>query len=105
MTVARNMPMSKKSAELQYEDRSIELAVIEGSEGERAVDINKLRDTTGLVTIDNGFMNTASTTSAVTFLDGEQDAGDFGHSGSVCNPAIEVSSQMLRAPVSSTNGT
>ncbi|RZA13484.1 MAG: citrate synthase [Proteobacteria bacterium] len=50
----------------------MELPVTEGSEGERGLDINKLRDATGLVTIDNGFMNTAATSSAVTFLDGEK---------------------------------
>lgn len=61
-----------KPAELHYEGRPIELPIIEGTEQEKAIDINKLRDSTGLVTIDNGFMNTASTTSAITFLDGEK---------------------------------
>src|SRR6202451_1131173 len=43
-----------------------------GSEGEKAVDISSLRAKTGLVTIDPAYMNTASTKSAITFLDGEQ---------------------------------
>ncbi|RZA10924.1 MAG: citrate (Si)-synthase, partial [Proteobacteria bacterium] len=72
MTVAGKMPMTSKPAELNYDGHKIEFAVTEGSEGERGIDINKLRDATGLVTIDNGFMNTAATSSAVTFLDGEK---------------------------------
>ncbi len=53
-------------------DQEIELPVIEGSEQERALDISRLRATTGLVTLDEGYVNTGSTTSAVTFLDGEK---------------------------------
>ena len=64
--------MTIKPAELHFGGEKIELPVTEGSEGERGLDINKLRDATGLVTIDNGFMNTAATSSAVTFLDGEK---------------------------------
>lgn len=72
MTVASKMPMTNKPAELHYDGHTIELPVTEGSENERGLDINKLRDATGLVTLDNGFMNTAATSSAVTFLDGEK---------------------------------
>ena len=72
MTVARKITMTSKPAELHFDGQTIELPVTEGSENERGLDINKLRDATGLVTIDNGFMNTASTNSAVTFLDGEK---------------------------------
>src|SRR5205823_11704823 len=50
----------------------LDLQVIEGTEGERAVDISDLRGKTGVVTLDPAFMNTASTQSAVTFLDGER---------------------------------
>ena len=53
-------------------DQSIELPVIEGTEKERALDIASLRAKTGYVALDPAFMNTASTTSAITFLDGEQ---------------------------------
>ena len=59
-------------AELKVDSKSLELPVIEGTEGERAVDIGKLRAQTGYVTIDPAFVNTASTTSAITFLDGEK---------------------------------
>ena len=43
-----------------------------GSEGEKGLDISKLRAATGTVTVDNGFVNTASCTSAITFLNGEE---------------------------------
>jgi citrate synthase len=72
MTVARKMPMTKDSAEITYGGRTLELPVLEGSEGELGLDINKLRQDTGLVTLDHGFMNTASCVSAITFLDGER---------------------------------
>jgi citrate synthase len=55
-----------------YEDQEIELPVVEGSEGERAINIATLRKGTGLVTLDEGFVNTGSTRSAITFLDGER---------------------------------
>jgi citrate synthase len=61
-----------ESIKVRIGDQEIELPVIEGSEGERALDISKLRAQTGLITIDDGFMNTASTRSAITFLDGEK---------------------------------
>lgn len=57
---------------LKYEDREIELPVVEGSEGERGIDISTLRKDTGMVTLDEGFVNTGSTRSAITFLDGEK---------------------------------
>lgn len=53
-------------------DQEIELPVVEGSEGERAIDISRLRSTTGLITLDEGFVNTGSTRSAITYLDGEK---------------------------------
>ena len=64
--------MEKKTAILKLDGKEIELPVIEGSEGELAVDISELRAKTGLITLDNGYMNTGSCLSAVTFLDGER---------------------------------
>jgi len=58
-------------AELTIDGKTYQLPVIEGSEGEKAVDITKLRAQTGLVTLDSGFKNTGSTTSGITFLNGE----------------------------------
>ncbi len=59
-------------AQLNVNGTAIELPVVTGTEGERAVDIAQLRNKTGYVTLDPAFMNTASTTSAITYLDGEQ---------------------------------
>ncbi|HEV8321251.1 MAG TPA: citrate synthase [Myxococcota bacterium] len=62
--------MSDK-ATLTYGGKTYEIPVLTGSEGEKALDIAKLRQDTGLVTIDPGFGNTAACTSDITFLDGE----------------------------------
>ena len=61
-----------KKVEISFQDEKIELPVIIGSENEQAVDISKLRSQTGLITLDRGFKNTGSTTSSITFLDGER---------------------------------
>jgi citrate synthase len=62
-----------ETAELNLPDgKSITLPVFEGTEHEKAVDIGKLRDTTGYVTLDSGYKNTGATKSAITFLDGEE---------------------------------
>ena len=60
------------AARLHVLDQDLEYPVIEGSEGERAIDIKSLRADTGLITLDEGFVNTGSTRSAITYLDGEQ---------------------------------
>jgi citrate synthase len=59
-------------ARLDLGDKSIELPIIEGTEGEMAIDISLLRSTTGYITLDNGLGNTGSCQSEVTFLDGEE---------------------------------
>ncbi len=61
-----------EGATLKYNDQEIELPVVVGTEDERGIDIGKLRGSTGLITLDPGYVNTGSTTSAVTFLDGEK---------------------------------
>ncbi len=61
------------TVEIKLSDtQKIDCPIITGSEGEKAIDIAQLRAKTGLVTIDPAFMNTASTKSAITFLDGEK---------------------------------
>ena len=60
------------TAELILDGKSYQFPVIEGTENEKAIDISKLRDLTGYITIDSGFKNTGSTKSAITFLDGEE---------------------------------
>jgi citrate synthase len=61
-----------ETAQLKIGDKTYDLPVIEGTENEKALDISKLRDLTGYVTLDVGYKNTGATKSAITFLDGEQ---------------------------------
>ena len=63
--------MSEKAI-LTVAGKTIELPVIEGTEGEKAIDITSLRNLTGYITLDPGFANTGSTTSSITFMDGEK---------------------------------
>ncbi len=60
-----------EAAQLKLGDKTYDLPVIEGTEAEKAIDISKLRDQTGYVTLDIGYKNTGATQSAITFLDGE----------------------------------
>jgi citrate synthase len=60
-----------ETATLRIGDRTIELPIVVGSEGERALDIRKLRAETGYVTLDPGYANTGSCKSAITFIDGD----------------------------------
>ncbi|MHC4459650.1 MAG: citrate/2-methylcitrate synthase, partial [Planctomycetota bacterium] len=57
---------------LTYGDKTYTLPVVVGSEGEKAIDISKLRQETGFITLDPGYANTGSCTSAITFMDGER---------------------------------
>jgi citrate synthase len=59
-------------AELKLDGKTYQLPVVTGSENEKAIDINNLRDLTGYITIDSGYKNTGATKSAITFLDGEE---------------------------------
>jgi citrate synthase len=61
-----------ENAEIKAGSAVLNVPVIVGSENERALDIQQLRGKTGLVTLDPAFMNTASTKSAITYLDGEK---------------------------------
>ncbi len=61
-----------KTAELRLDGKSCQLPIIEGTERERAVDISALRDLTGYITLDDGYGNTGSCRSQITFIDGEQ---------------------------------
>lgn len=53
-------------------EQTVELPTVTGTENEKAIDIASLRSKTGYVCLDPAFVNTASTTSAITYLDGEQ---------------------------------
>lgn len=60
------------TAKLIIDGITYELPVIEGTEGERALDISKLRSETGFITLDPGYANTGSCKSSITFMDGEK---------------------------------
>tara|TARA_B110000305_G_scaffold185086_1_gene205851 strand:+ start:14440 stop:15726 length:1287 start_codon:yes stop_codon:yes gene_type:complete len=61
-----------KTASLKIDDQELELPIIVGSEGEKAVDVRKLRASTGYITFDEGFGNTGSCQSEITFINGEE---------------------------------
>ena len=58
-------------ATLLYAGKEFRLPLVEGSQGEKAIDVSRLRQDTGLITLDPGFANTGSCRSAITFVDGE----------------------------------
>jgi citrate synthase len=62
----------KETAALSWNDKTVEIPVLRGTENEVAIDIEKLRSQTGLITLDPGFGNTGSCQSSVTFIDGEK---------------------------------
>ena len=59
-------------AELNWNGKITRLPLVAGTAGEQALDISKLRDDTGLITLDTGYGNTGSCESAITFIDGEK---------------------------------
>lgn len=61
-----------KSAVLKMGDKSVTLPVVVGTEDEVGVDISELRAQTGWITLDDGYANTGSCKSAITFIDGEK---------------------------------
>ena len=78
------------SARISLNGTDLDLPVVEGSEGELAVDVTKLRSQTGFVTIDPGYSNTAAARSAITFIDGEK--GILKHRGIPIQDLAEHSS-------------
>lgn len=63
---------AKRVAKLELDGQVYELPIVIGSEGEKAIDISRLRELTGYITLDDGYANTGSCTSAITFIDGEK---------------------------------
>jgi citrate synthase len=61
-----------KTAKLEIEGKVIDLPIVDGTEHERALDISALRAGTGYITLDDGYGNTGSCQSAVTFIDGDK---------------------------------
>ena len=62
----------KRTAELTFDGKTLELPTVVGSEGEVGIDIATLRNETGCITLDPGYGNTGSCESAITFIDGEK---------------------------------
>ena len=58
--------------ELKVNGKTSKLPIFHGTESERAIDISALRNETGLITLDDGYGNTGSCTSEITYIDGEQ---------------------------------
>ncbi|BDD04047.1 citrate synthase [Aureibacter tunicatorum] len=79
-------------ANLSYDGKEYKLPIVEGSRNEKAIDISKLRAESGLITLDKGFKNTGSTTSDITFLDGEK--GILKHRGYSIEDLAENSSYL-----------
>ena len=80
----------EKIAKLIIDGKTYELQIIEGSEGERAIDISSLRKETGLITLDPGYANTGCCKSSITFMDGEK--GILRHRGIPIEQLAEHSS-------------
>ncbi|MCY4381178.1 MAG: citrate synthase [Proteobacteria bacterium] len=57
---------------IELAGQTYELPVITGAENEKAIDISRLRQETGYITLDSGYGNTGSTESEITFIDGEK---------------------------------
>jgi citrate synthase len=64
--------MPTETATLTYGGNTHEFPVRTGTEGERGIDIGRLRSDTGLITLDDGYSNTGSCESSITFIDGEK---------------------------------
>jgi citrate synthase len=71
MTI-ETVPPVQAGATLNYDGKVVTLPVLRGTEDETAIDIEKLRAQTGLITMDPGYGNTGSCRSAITFIDGEK---------------------------------
>ena len=59
-------------AKLAVDGKELDLRVLEGTEAEKALDVSALRSQTGLITLDEGYVNTGAAASSVTFLDGDK---------------------------------
>ncbi len=64
--------MADEKVTLSYPGGTAEFPILSATDGSQAVDISKFHEATGFNTLDQGFVNTASTKSSITFIDGEQ---------------------------------
>src|SRR3546814_3958638 len=72
--------------------KSLELPVLSGSVGPRAIDVSRLYAETGCFTYDPGFTSTASCDSDITYIDGEE--GILMHRGYLIEDLAEHSDFM-----------
>ena len=70
--VAKESDVAPTTARLELPEQSIDLPVVVGTADEKAIDVAKLRADTGYITLDEGYRNTGSVRSSITFIDGEQ---------------------------------
>jgi citrate synthase len=68
----QTLPKTEAGANLSFDGKTLNLPLVRGTEDELAIDIQKLRASSGLITLDPGFGNTGSCKSAITFIDGEK---------------------------------
>src|SRR6266404_4973796 len=61
-----------KTAELILDGKTCKVPIVEGTEKEKGIDISSLREKTGYITLDDGYANTGSCQSQITFIDGER---------------------------------
>jgi citrate synthase len=69
--------MPQEFATLAIGDETYELPIIEGTRGDKAIDIRSLLKQTGYITLDSGYMNTGACTSSITYLDGAKGVLDY----------------------------
>ena len=81
--------MSDNKVILNYDGSSYEYPIVESTIGDRGIDISKLRDQTGLITLDLGYKNTGATLSEITYLDG--DKGELFYRGYPIEQSAEKS--------------
>jgi citrate synthase len=62
----------RKEAKLELDGKPYSLPVVEGTESEKAFDVSNLRNLSGFITLDDGYGNTGSCLSRITFIDGEK---------------------------------
>jgi len=72
MTTQLKNAKGAETATLSFNGTSADLPIVRGTENETAIDIEKLRSSTGFITLDPGYGNTGSCRSAITFIDGEE---------------------------------
>lgn len=61
-----------QTCRIELDGKSLEFPEVKGTENKRAIDISTLRDRTGYITLDDGYGNTGSCKSAITYIDGDR---------------------------------